>query len=511
MKKYTLILVLILLVSLAFSEEQFEFVKTLTISGSGWKIHRLENLTQQKTHKGMAFILNEFSSKNIADMDLCIDFEKPLKNLLNYKVISANYGNNIYQYSQGKVSGKFYYPNHYISLRPLSTSIFYQGKVPGSFTIEFWLYVYKSYDNQYVLRYVGHDPSDETDRNDYGFSVVIKNNKLRYEFDNFFWSINNEPYSLTITDNKNIQLKKWEHHAISFDIMRGKIATYKNGIEQNTKWVTTDGKFLSPIYNPYIKEDLSTPLLIGKNAFFSLDNLKITKNTLSTFQMQRYNNKDAKLITEVYKISDKPISLRQIKCVYHKGEYSHIRMAYRISDEYFMPDNSDIEWVYFKNGIAKFPKEYREGKYVQLKIIVYPYEDNSQKIEIDSLTINYVEDKIPDAPLLLSAVAGDRYVELSWTPSTENDVVAYEIYYGNRKENYICDDSSNGESPILYRYIRAGKLKFVSYILDGLRNDKPYFISVRSLDKNGNRSAFSRELYARPNSVENTDRFSIGD
>ncbi len=509
MSRFSFLLFIFLGVSLSFSLTSYEDVQDFVIRNTNWRIFRLENLTRRENWRGVSYILDETEDENPASLELYIDFESPLNFFTHYRVISANFEQNHNESAAGNFSGKFYNSSHYISLLPKTTSIFFPGNVPGSFTIEFWLYLYQTFDHQYVVRYTGQNLSDERDRSTYGFSVFVQDKKLAYSFENFFWSNSGEPYSVNIAENENLVPYRWEHHAISFNINTGKITTYKNGIEQEVKWVTTDGSMRSPICNPLIKEEMSTPFLIGRSAFFSLDELKISRNALSDFSLNRFENRPGVLITDVYKISDNLSSLKRLFFETEAPEYSYIKYAYRISDKYFMPDDAVNEWVYVKNGIEQFPENLSTGKYVQFKIEVYPYENLDTAISIRSIQMQYVVDHSPNAPILMSAIPGDERIDLKWMPSTEEDVVGYEIYYGTRERLYICDDSADGESPVYVPFVQQGELKPIGFTLRGMHNETPYFISLRSVDRNGNRSEYSREIYVRPSSIYNSQGYSI--
>lgn len=501
---------LFLLVSGVQGLTSYEDVHEFVIDGSKWKVYRMEGLTRYEDWNGVTYKLDENSGGNgSGDLDLYIDFENPMASFSHYRLLSANYEQNRYESAAGKISGKFYNSTHSISLLPNTTSIFSPGSVPGSFTIDFWLYLYQTFDNQYVVRYLGQNLADERDQSTYGFSVFVKGKKLRYSFENFFWSNGGEPYSLDIAEDDNLVPYKWEHHAISFNINTGKITTFKNGIEQEVKWVTTDGAMRSAICNPLIKAEMSTPFIIGQNAFFSLDEFRITRSALARFDLNRYQTRPGILVTGVYKIDDNLSALRKLGFDSTGPAYSYVKFAYRISDAYFMPDDPQKEWIYVQNGSQNFPPEFASGKYVQFKLEVYPYEQSSSPISIRAIRMDYVVDSSPSAPILMAAVPGDERIELTWMPSTEEDVAGYDIYYGVREGDYVCGDSVEGSSPVRVPYVIQGELKPVTFTIHGVHNETPYFISIRSVDRNGNRSPYSREMYVRPSSVYNSQGYSV--
>lgn len=511
MKKSALaVLILFVTTTLAISAAgNFEFVESFEISGESWDIFEIHNLTEKVTADGMAYTLKEIPSTNDADTELFIGFEDELSDFANYRLIDSDFLINPFQRSTGISSGKFYRSEHSISLLPRSTSIFYPGTVPGSFTIEFDLYLYQSFDYQYVISYQGQNLSDESDSSTYGFAVYIEDQKLHYEFKNFFWSIDGEPTSVTISEEDKLSTHEWQHHALTFNIMSGMMATYQDGVEQDLIYVTEDESFFSPIYNPEIKEELSAAFIIGKDAFFSLDDFKISKNSTSEFSMGRYDNEEAYLTTDVYQFCENLGTLKEISYDVTASDYSQVRLAYRISENYFLPENTLMDWLYVENGIDEFPEEFERGRYIQFKVEAYPYAENNEEISIHSIDFDYSEDSEPDSPVLLSVVPGDEAVTLTWLPATEQDVVGYEVYYGTLEQNYICSDSPLGESPIYIEYEQEGELEPIEFELSGLNNEQAYFVSVRTIDENQNRSGYSSELFAIPSSIYNGFGFSV--
>ncbi len=482
---------------------------TLTLESSDIRIFEIENLNLKKMNQRNIFQLDENINKDLNSYDLYLDFENPLSSLQNYNIIYSKFELNKYQYVNGNYSGKFYFSDNYISLLPLPSSILAPGNITGSFTIDFWLYDYKNYDNQNVIKYIGNNLSDEKDKNIYGFSIYIRNGRVVYKFDNFFFTEKNESVSVEVMDDENIVLNKWEHHALTFDIKSGKLSVYKNGIEQEVRWITQNGMPLSAVLTPRIKEELSTPILIGKDAFFSLDNFKITRNAVSNFDLKKFNTGNSYLITDVYKYSSNKASLTGLSFESDLPQYSYIKYAYRVSDSYFLPGDKNIKWIYIRNGADRFPDGFDSGKYIQFKMQVYPYEGKDQAINIYSVKLDYTLDNTPDIPFITGVQALDGKIVLTWIPSPEDDIAGYEIYYGNNMSDYICNDAAEGKSPVFVKASDPGRLYPITFTISGLANEKPYFISVRSVDKNGNRSPYSKEVYSRPSTIYNKDGYSI--
>ncbi len=79
----------------------------------------------------------------------------------------------------------------------------------------------------------------------------------------------------------------------------------------------------------------------------------------------------------------------------------------------------------------------------------------------------------PVTPKGLNLVAGNQKITLSWTANTETDLASYVVYWG------VSADISNK--------ISVAKDK-TTYEITELENERPYFVALSAIDKNGNES-----------------------
>ncbi len=506
MKEKRFILVIIVVSILFSSIRRFDTDRIFELKGLNWPIFFYEGLEIKKDENGRYFIgLSEKPILN--DIDLFIDFENNSISQENYKNIYSSfilYKENKYS---GISSGKFTFSDSCVKLLPTADSIFYPGNDIGSFTIDFWLYPFKNYNRQYIIYYVGDDIETEENKK-YGLMIYIDNGKLKYKFLNFFYDYQkkNVIEDVEISEEENIILYKWEHHAISFDSRIGKLIIYRNGIEDRVIWIKEGFKKSGKIYYPHVREKISTPLVIGKNGFFLIDNLRISKNFINNFNLSPINKNKAFLITKVLKISENIFKIKDIKLNTKKDDFAFIKVGYRISDNIFAPDNQNIPWIYVNLNNFNIPEDYMNGKYIQFKLEIYP-EVAEDDVKIYSLSLNYNTDETPYIPQIVKAIPGDETVEIYFIPSPEDDIEGYEIYYGNESKNYISKDALEGPSPIFVKKQAEG-LQYHKVLLT-LSNEKPYFISIRAVDKRGHKSPFSKEVFVRPSSVYSKNNFSI--
>jgi len=141
------------------------------------------------------------------------------------------------------------------------------------------------------------------------------------------------------------------------------------------------------------------------------------------------------------------------------------------------------------------------GRYIQVAADFYPGEDGETSPYLSELRVVYKAAEPPSPPTLLSAVAKDGAVELSWRASLSRDVGGYMVYFGTSKGEYF-GSLGNIESPF-----DAGNR--TSCLIEGLDNGTLYYFSVAAYGKANNNAfpaatvlpevgEFSMEAAARP-------------
>ena len=89
--------------------------------------------------------------------------------------------------------------------------------------------------------------------------------------------------------------------------------------------------------------------------------------------------------------------------------------------------------------------------------------------------------------LLFSSTVSAAQIRLAWNPNAESDLVGYAVYYGTASRTYGAP-------------IDVGNA--TSYTLTGLNPDVRYYFAVTAYDTEYNESAFSNEVYATVNPIE---------
>jgi hypothetical protein len=96
----------------------------------------------------------------------------------------------------------------------------------------------------------------------------------------------------------------------------------------------------------------------------------------------------------------------------------------------------------------------------------------------------------PTTPVNFSSVVGDTRVTLNWAANTENDLKAYNLYWGTKN-----DDLSN---------VVAVDKAATSKMLTGLSNGTVYYFALDAEDGSGNKSAKTQIISAQPQVPDTT-------
>jgi hypothetical protein len=170
---------------------------------------------------------------------------------------------------------------------------------------------------------------------------------------------------------------------------------------------------------------------------------------------------------------------------------SMVQFFIRAADTPYRWTTDESEWLPFEPG-TDLTGDIR-GRYVQLAAAFYPSGDGEGTPYLDEIRMVYRRDDPPQPPSMVTAIARDGAVDISWKPSPDKDLSGYLVYFGTSAGEYFGESSIQGVSPI-----NAGKQTSVR--IDGLKNGTLYYFTVAVYDRNNpaNAGAFSREVSARP-------------
>jgi hypothetical protein len=168
---------------------------------------------------------------------------------------------------------------------------------------------------------------------------------------------------------------------------------------------------------------------------------------------------------------------------------SAIRFFFRISDSPYL--GNETGWQPFRPG-TEFSGVF-QGRFIQLAAEFYPSGDGETTPYLEELRILYAPDDPPNPPAMVTAIARDGAVDLSWRGSPNQDVEGYMVYYGTSRGEFFGDDAILGPSPI-----NVGKRTAIH--IDGLKNGVLYYFAIAAYDRliPLHMGEFSRDVTARP-------------
>lgn len=433
----------------------------------------------------------------------------------NYTIVKNNYEKNTLQMFQGHASAKFVSSDNAIVLFPNQESILRNSAtLSHNFTITFQLYPYRVGEGtQYIASYEGYYTDPLVGVKTIGFVISLEEGVVNYHFKNLFVDENGISYDFTLREQQPVVNTSWERHTVVVDSSQGLIKIYRNNTEQDLVFIKDNRNYNGRrLYlSPYFSKIDNIPLTIGENGVFSLDEFTVYQDIVTNF-MNHTPNKMLFFETDVFQISQNISSLYEMGVDLSSTNVSY-RLAYRINDEYFRPDKQTLEmpWVYIDTARKTFPLTHKQGKFLQWRVEYYmPDKPSEDLFFVKDIFADFKETVNPGTIQIESVIAKNGSIELAWRTLPNNLIVSYEIYYGDSSNNYFGKSTISPSSPISVDIQRNSISTDIQYILEGLENEKSYYISIRAKDIYGQYGPFSPEIISRPSSVNNELGFSIG-
>jgi hypothetical protein len=386
-----------------------------------------------------------------------------------------------------------------VSLFPKENSIFTTEDSAGSFTIDFWIYFYNTYNNQTIFEKKGQAIQENEEAITSGVSSRLYDNRIEVSFSNVFYHMSSllidNPYSenqIKMNSSETIVPEKWYHVAISFDEFTGLLALYINGIMQDSVWCTDNRTPRGEIFIPRFHEE-DSPLLIGSGINGLLDDFHIQRTTINNPALTKYKKTEGIIRSEIIDLEYDGSSIGDVFIQSEKPHNSDVVFEFRISSDFFLPDTpvENLKWIDY-SLIDEIPDNYLKGRYLQWRLRLLPGYLYEYSPIVESVNIDIKYNHPPSKVLGLEADSRNGLLILTWDGNIEQDIDSYKIYYGAESKNYLDEGS----------IITITKSQLVdpiepSYIIRGLEKDKVYYISITALDKYGMESDFSEEISVR--------------
>jgi hypothetical protein len=388
------------------------------------------------------------------------------------------------------------------------------GRPVRDFSIEFWLYPFNVDQGEQILSWnsIRRTPSGAAVHQ--RIEGMFIKNRLHWTFRDFFSNPGDtlRP-ALSLSSIAPVVPQTWSHHLIRFDSDTGIVEYLVNGKLEGTAYATATGREGGEVYLPVIGRE--GRLVLGGHYTGIMDELRTYSRYIENPPLARYPREGGRVETRPLDLGERDSGVLKVEA--RGGRFSaagafgaggRIYHEYAGTGGFFFPDSSamqlfiragnnpyswtdESEWLPVTPG-GELPPALR-GRFVQLAAVFYPSGDGETTPYLDELRIVYKPNEPPRPPTLVSAIARDGAVELSWRANPDPGVGGYLVYYGASSGEYFGEAAVLGPSPI-----NVGKR--TSIRLDGLRNGSLYFFSVAAYNQSEDDAPgpFSREVSARP-------------
>jgi hypothetical protein len=393
------------------------------------------------------------------------------------------------------------------------SALFAEDQHIKDFTIEFWLYPMNMENGEQILAWTAVRQTG-TGKDAYQrILCTAGRNRLEWTFQDFFASPDDRRLiNLSLVSFLPVIPKTWSHHLVRFDADTGLLEYLVNGRLENLLYATGSGREGGEVYTPIVGED--SRLILGSRFAGLMDEVKIHSRYVESVRLRKYHP-SGRMETRILDLGELNSRILRVEAsggrasagsrgsgwpIQHEyAGFSKFRFADDSALQFFVrvSDNpyrwTGADWRPFEPGTDL---QDLRGRFAQFAAVFYPSGDGETTPYLDELRIIYVPDNPPHPPSMISAIARDGAVDLSWRASPDEDTAGYLVYYGKAPGEYFSVEAALGASPI-----NAGKR--TSLHIDGLRNGSLYYFAVAAYDSESSPGSFhcgnfSREVTARP-------------
>ena len=469
--------------------------QTMILGGKqGWGgVSYTRNVTLGSGRYGYdSYMLEEQTIHPDSGTDLLLSFENGtvIDETGNYEVDSTDVfvGNNS---ARGEKAALSRSETSGIHMTGSPSSIFGRQGLTGSFTIEFWLCPLASGNGELIFSW-------RSSRNLESYSLYqsisasVYGGKMVWNFTNVFDTMSEENSAYTLHGVSALIPGTWSHHEMTFDEDMGMIEYKMNGITEDVCFVTSTGSERGTVFEAHLGVPASInicPLYTGW-----IDNFCIRRDSSSNDNVPfLYPYEGGRFETNLFTLGKNGSKLLSVDALSTVPPETWVEYYVRSSESPFDWSETQPEWKVFTPGESLSDVD---GVWFQLAADLYTDGACSISPSVSEFTITYEEYELPVMPYNLKAVAGDGYVDLSWSGTAGNSLsntAGYILYYGKRPGEYLGNDAAEGSSPI---YVGNKE----SIRISGLENGKIYYFAVAGVSVSSPQliGPLSSEVYARP-------------
>ena len=386
-------------------------------------------------------------------------------------------------------------------LRAAPGSLFGAGNVWRDTTIEFWLYPSAATDGEVILSWEGSRIVEEGTEPQSVY-VDIAGQRLRWTFAGVFGLPQPDGslafQDLTVSGIRRLIPETWQHHLFRFDAESGLMEYLVDGVPEAVRYATPSGQEQGEVFTAALGIGGRGLVRIAPDFRGVIDDLRISRDLVvwdpsTATPHQRFIG--TRGVAELRSI---PLGVRggrvaQIDVGTRGTPRSEVWSYYRMQDLSGAPGG---EWLPFESGEMLPPET--QGRFVDIRLELYPDVQADVSPRVTDVAILYEPDQAPVPPQRVFADPEAGGVRLSWSPTYEEDVAGYLVFYGTRPGSYFGRGAMTSGGVEVDSPIDVGMTRevFVSRLEPG----RMYFFAVAAYDELGRTrpGVLSSEVSARP-------------
>lgn len=458
---------------------------------------KMESVVLQPGNGGfpvLALRTDEYVPNSTTDLLIHFDGGTPQDATGNYNTVTSSITTSRRWARLGAAAGVFQGERNALVLAPASTrALFAPGNDWRDFSIEFWMYPATLSDGEKIFQWEGASKAGGTLTPQ---SVVceIENGRLTWTFTNFFRPPSLASFTVSLRDAGALIPREWHHYTLRFNAGTGMIESLVDGKPESITYANNAGAENGKVFEPQIGNAAESRIVIGSGFTGFLDELRVSSTFVHSPNNYRYALSPGTAITRPIDLGYTDSVVTSISASETTPGTTGVFYYYRTANQKSGNEDLSGKWVQFAPN-APLPST-PSGKFIQFKIELLPGGSGDHTPTVSELAFTYQPRLPPPAPAYLTATPGNGQIALSWRKVVDSHLKGYEIFYGDRPEQYFGTDSSSGASPI-----DVGNV--TSFDVKGLTNGKLYYFAVIAYDTSTppHLSAFSNQVAARPSTI----------
>lgn len=366
-------------------------------------------------------------------IDLFLSFEDPNVSLSHYRFETPPQITR--QASRlGTAAGVFQEDPNGLVLQALPSSMFYPGNLWHDFKIEFWTYLPNLSEGASVLTWRGaYRRGREVTTQE--LRIGLKGRVMEFRAKNFFqMPMAGAPETIRIEGRRPMLPGRWTHHRFQFDSSTGLLEYFRDGIPENTVYVTTTGREGGQVYVPYIGE-LSRPVIhLGENLAALVDELRISRRLDSLFgSTATYDVAQGSpigyAVSPIVDLGEQNFLLEEVSWEASIPTGTALSVQLRFGDRLDFAEGRAPRLVEPWMSWPAASKRALRGRYLQVRLRLDGDGSGEKSPQVERLRLRLSRIPEPIAPAFVSLRGGEE-LELSWRPVADEGVRSYRVFWG---------------------------------------------------------------------------------